>query len=471
MPRGHAEEDWNMERAKPVATPAADLGSPIRAAAEREPWISQAIQARYQVLQRLAVGPSGDLYIAHDGESGADVTIKLLPAGSALGDDWLRSLRDELSVTRGIARIRPNVAIVHDCDRTADGRAFIVMEPLDGRSLADLIRQEGALPVERALRLAFEIADGLQAAHNLVLIHGALDAEHVLVGAGDTVKLTGFEVARLGGGNLNTGGLTERADIQAVGLLLTHMLTGEVRPRSEDAGAHPERAFGPQVPAAVRGLVREALVRSPKPRAPDMGSMANALWVELNRVREHQISAVQGPMPTVRPRAPWRTVGTGVLVVAVLALGAWATWYRGMAPAPVTSVIQAVPATLPALAPPPRVREPAAAGQSPGVVVVPQVPPPIPRTGPIPPREPVVKRTPERARGTPGVRVTGPPVSARGMAPPPADAERGEAMSRLPVRAAPEGGAARPEPRPERDTSDPSAIIDWLLKEYPRQQR
>jgi serine/threonine protein kinase len=456
-----------MERAKPVATPEADPGSLIRADAEGDPWVGQAIKAWYQVSRRLAAGPSGNLYIAHAGETGAEVTLKLLPAGIALDDDLVRRLRDELSVTRAVARIRPNVAIVHDCDRAADGRAFMVLEPLDGRSLADLIRQEGSLPVERALRLAFEIADGLQAAHNLVLIHGALDAEHVLVGAEDTVKLTGFEVARLGGGR----GLTERADIQAVGLLLTHMLTGEVRPRSEDAGAHPERAFGPQVPAAVRGLVMEALVGSPEPRAPDMGSVANALWVELNRVREHQMSAVQGPTPAVRQRPPRRTVGTGVLVVAVLALGAWATWYRATPPPPVTSVIPAVPAALPAPAPPPRVPEPAAARQSPGVVVVPQVPPPVPRTGSIPPKEPVVKRTPERAQGPRGVRVTAPPVSARGIAPPPADAERGEAMSRLPVRAAPEGGAARPEPGPDRDTSDPSAIIDWLLKEYPRQQR
>jgi|SoiMethySBSTD1v2_1073268.scaffolds.fasta_scaffold02057_24 serine/threonine protein kinase len=406
--------------------------------------IGQAIQARYQVSRRLAGGPSGDLYIAHDGESGAEVTIKLLPAGVALGDDWVRSLRDELSVTRAIARIQANVAIVHDCDRTADGRAFIVLEPLEGRNLADLIREEGALPVERALRLAFEIADGLQAAHNLVLIHGAFDSEHVVVGAGDTVKLTGFEVARLGGGS----GLTERSDIQAVGLLLMHMLTGKVRPRSEDAGADPERSFGPQVPKAVRGLVMKTLVRSPEPRASDMGSVANALWVQLNRVREHQISAIQNPTPTIRPRAPWRTAGIGTLIVALLALGAWATWYRATAPAPMTSVIQPVPATLPALAPPP-----------------------VPRTRPIPSNEPVVKRRPERAQGTPEIRVTPPPVSGRGMAPPPADAERGEAMARLPVRAAPEGGATRPEPRPEADTLDPSAIIDWLLKESPRQQR
>jgi len=233
-----------------------------------------------------------------------------------------------------------------------------------------------------------------------------------------------------------------------VGLLLTHMLTGEVCPRSEDAGAHPERAFGPQVPAAVRGLVMEALVRSPEPRAPDMGSVANALWVELNRVREHEFSAVQDPPPTVRPRAQWRTVGMGALIVAVLALGAWTTWYRRTAPAPMTSVIQAVPIDLPALAPPP-----------------------VPRTQTIPPKEPVVKRMPERAQGTPDGRVTAPHVSTRDIAPPLADAERSETMSRLPVRAAPEGGVARSEPRSEADTPDPSAIIDWLLKESQRQQR
>jgi hypothetical protein len=192
----------------------------------------------------------------------------------------------------------------------------------------------------------------------------------------------------------------------------------------------------------------KTLVRSPEPRASDMGSVANALWVQLNRVREHQISAIQNPTPTIRPRAPWRTAGIGTLIVALLALGAWATWYRATAPAPMTSVIQPVPATLPALAPPP-----------------------VPRTRPIPSNEPVVKRRPERAQGTPEIRVTPPPVSGRGMAPPPADAERGEAMARLPVRAAPEGGATRPEPRPEADTLDPSAIIDWLLKESPRQQR
>src|SRR5687768_8508630 len=123
-----------MERAKPVATPGDDPGSAVPADAQRDPWIGQAIKAWYQVSRRLAAGPSGNLYIAHAGETGAEVTLKLLPAGIALDDDLARRLGDELSVTRAVARIRPNVAIVLDCDRTADGRAFIVLEPLEGRS-------------------------------------------------------------------------------------------------------------------------------------------------------------------------------------------------------------------------------------------------------------------------------------------------------------------------------------------------
>ena len=457
------------ERAKPIATPGADPGSPSRADVQRDPWIGQAINARYQVLRRLAAGPSGTLYIAQDAETGAEVTLKLLPVGIPLNDDGLGRLRDELSVTSTVARIRPNVAIVHDCDRAAAGRPFLVLELLDGRSLADVIGQEGALPVERALRLA-------------------------------------FEVARLGRSGPRPEGLTERADMVGLGLLLMHMLTGAVPPRSEGSAAHPERKLGGDVPAAVRELVMQALdSRLPEPGAPDMGSVANALWVEFYRVTERPVSTVEGPAAAVWPRARWRTVGIGALLVAVIALGAWVTRYRTTAPPPVTSVIQPVPARQSPAAPAPTVPEPAAVERPAEVVAKPPIAPPAPpvsRPEPAPPTQPVAKSTPpvtgegapptlratppvpappatrtlppatsENAQGTPRVRVTPPSASARVTPPPSAPVERAEAPSPVPARPAPESGAARQAPRPERDTEEPSAIIDWLLKEYPRQQR
>ena len=456
-----------MERAKPVALPGADPGSPLRTDAQRDPWIGQSIKARYKVSRRLAAGPSGNLYIAQDGETGAAVTIKLLPIGIELDDDQVRRLRDELSVTRAVARIRPNVAIVHDCDRTASDRAFLVLEPLAGQSLADVIDQGGALPVERALRLAFEIADGLQAAHNLALVHGALDAEDVLVGAEDTVKLMGFEVARLETAE-PAGGLTEQADIQALGLLLVQMLTGAVQPGSEGSSARPERQLGPEVPAAVRELVMQALASSPEPRAADMGSVASALWVELYRVAERPIptgpDAASAGQPRAPWRVPWRTVGIGALlglVVGVVALGAWVSWYALTAPPAVPSAIQAGPArrTPPTRAP--RAPAPAPVGRSAEVAVRPPIAPPPPRSEPIPQNEPAIKSTPRvtpegisvmpratppdpalpatgtpppsmpgSARGTPLVRVTPgiapawviPPTALASVAPPTASA-------------------------------------------------
>ena len=542
-----------MERAKSVAFPGADPGSPFRTDAQRDPWIGQAIKTRYKVSRRLAAGPSGNLYIAQDGETGAAVTIKLLPIGIELDDDQVRRLRDALSVTRAVARIRPNVAIVHDCDRTASDRAFLVLEPLAGQSLADVIGQGGALPVERALRLAFEIADGLQAAHNLALVHGALDAEDVLVGAEDTVKLMGFEVARLGGADLEPrprdpasrvgiqgaqtaeppGRLTEQADIQALGLILMQMLTGAVQPRSEGSSARPERQLGPEVPAAVRELVMQALAEAREPRAPDMGSVASALWVELYRVAERPIPTVPDSAPAVQPRArrrraPWRTVGIGAmvaLVVGVIALGAWVSWYPATAPPKVPSTIQAAPARRTPSTRAPRAPAQAPVGRSAEVARAPITPPP-PRSEPIPQNEPAIKspprvtpegisvtpratppdpalpstRTPPSmpgsAQDTPLVRITpgtapawvtpptefarvapptparatvaSPPAPARVTPPPPAPAERVEATSGVPVRPAPESGDSRQEPRP---APDPSAIIDWLLKGSPRQQR
>jgi hypothetical protein len=380
----------------------------------------------------------------------------------------------------------------------------------------------------------------------------------------------GFEVARLAE---PAGGLTEQADIQALGLLLTQMLTGAVQPRSEGSSARPERQLGPEVPAAVRELVMQALARSPETRAPDMSSVANALWVELYRVGERPVPTVPDSAPAVQPRArrrraPWRTVGIGALValvVGVIALGAWVSWYPATAPPPVPSAIQARPArrTPPTRAP--RAPAPAPVGRSAEVVLRPPITPPPPRSEPIPQNEPAIKSTPRvtpeeisvtpratppdpalpatrtpplsmpgSAQGTPLVRVTpgpaptsvtpptalarvapppasarvaplppapatvappppapatvappppapatvappppapatvGPPPPAPATVAPPPPAERVEATSGVPVRPVPESGASRQEPRPE---PDPSAVIDWLLKGSPRQQR
>src|SRR4030095_15490178 len=123
--------------------------------------------------------------------------------------------------------------------------------------------------------------------------------------------------------------------MQALGLLLMHMLTGTVPPRSEGSGPHPERKLGGEVPAAVRELVMQALdSRLPEPGSPDMGSVANALLVEFYRVTERPVATVQGPARAVWPRARWRTGGISAPVVAGVAPGARVARDRGTASRP-----------------------------------------------------------------------------------------------------------------------------------------
>jgi serine/threonine protein kinase len=459
-----------MQPENRVTMPTVRRGSPVRPTTSTDPWIGQVINSRYQLSGWLAAGPSGSLYGAQDGEKGTDVTIKLLPRAAELDRDFVRRLRDALSATRAVARIRPHVAVVHDCDRIPDGRAFMVMEALSGRSLGDLLRQEGALPLPRALRLAFRIAEGLWPAHAQRLIHGALDAEHVLVGTGDTVKVTGFEVARIrltarrpprrdppseaeasAAPPDRARALSEQADIQALGLLVVDMLTGTVRPGTEGADALPERMLLPEVPAEVRELVTDVLSTSPPPRARAMRSLAAALWGELDRAEERPGSRHARARRAVSP--PARRLMIGLAALVVVTVGAWVTRHQWMTLPALAPLIQAVRSAQSPRAPAPAVTAPAPVSGPADVVVKPPVPLPRSRTEAGPAEAAPPERSPRPTTPEPTPRVT---VAPR----PPATPE-----------SAPASGPPRREPRSDRDAPDPSAIIDWLLNEAPRQER
>ena len=459
-----------MTHGREIGTSEADETSSAQGQTADTFSIGELINERYSVLTRISEGPTGKLYRTRDMKTKSEVMLKLLVGWPGLDDELIRQLSEELSVTRGLAKTQSKVALVYGCDLTPDGRAFVVMEPLEGRSLAELIQWREPLSVERALRLAIQTAEGLHAVHNLRLVHGALGAEHVLVQHNDTVKLMGFEVARLR--TMSRAAslppperaemLTAAADAKAVATLLLEMLTSGVRPGPQGAAPHRDAPRGGEVPAPIKELVMQTLVRSLGSPSYDMGDLAKALSAELSRLSESPSArAWRRARPSRRPRR-WTLIGAGVLAVVVSAFGGWLTWSRVSAPRPpVTREMPPLPAPPAASDPASSVADAATRPQSSeGVAASPSPLPLVTSAEPLAP-----KRLEATALGdavAPRVRVKPPQAEVPVLDQPPSAApERAPARPRevaTPVR----GSGSD---RPESDAPDPSAIIDWLLKE------
>jgi serine/threonine-protein kinase len=268
------------------------------------------IAGRYLLEAPLGSGGSGLVFRARDESLGREVAIKLIRPSLATVPAVVGRFRREARV---LARLRhPNAAQVHDFG--ADGeRGFIVMELIDGVSLAEILRVERRLPAERAADLAGQTLDVLAAAHPLGIVHRDLkpsnllierrgEVEHVRVVDFGTALLLGDEGPRITDAGMVYGTPTymapeqclgkpvdARSDLYSLSCTLYEMLTGQ--PPFDDRAstsvmmAHVHRAPIPPhklVPAAgippqLEALVLRGLAKLPAQRFPDAATMRAAL--------------------------------------------------------------------------------------------------------------------------------------------------------------------------------------------------
>jgi eukaryotic-like serine/threonine-protein kinase len=146
----------------------------------------------YEVIALIAAGGMGEVYRARDTRLQRDVAIKILPA--AIADNAIRRARFEREA-QAVSRLNhPNICAVYDVG-TQDGIAYVVMEYIEGESLAQCLRR-GPFPAATALRVAIQMAAGLDAAHRRGIIHRDLKPANVMV-ADQIVKLLDFGLAKL----------------------------------------------------------------------------------------------------------------------------------------------------------------------------------------------------------------------------------------------------------------------------------
>jgi len=395
----------------------------------------------YQILKQLGAGAMGEVYLAEHRHLKRKAAVKLLAPELVGRPDLLERFFLEARATSAIAH--PGIVQVFDCEVDATGRPYIVMEYLEGETLAAMLAQRGALPGRTAAQLARGMALALEAAHAKGIVHRDLKPENVFVLAQppDSVKLVDFGIAKLAGdfraGQVHqtrsgammgtplymspeqcrdSANIDSRTDLYSLGCVLFEMLTGRPPFTHANLGdlivAHmteaPQdaRAINAAVPPALAELAADLLKKNPADRPPGMQAVADRLGAFIGGMTTVPDSA--GPRPTAEQRAtkskttfgdsaaeiagtapaPASKRGSLTLVVAaVLGLGAGGlAVMRLRAPAPQPAAPIAAASSEPAHSPP---APPAAAGAVPPAAA-PVAPPAAapPPAAPAPPPAP-----------------------------------------------------------------------------------
>src|SRR5262245_11592873 len=146
----------------------------------------------YEVVSPLGAGGMGEVYRARDAKLGREVAVKILPEPFAFDPDRVARFEREAKVLAALNH--PHIAALHGME-IARNRHFLIIELVEGETLADRLRR-GALPVDEALRIAIQIADALEAAHEKGIIHRDLKPANVKISPDDRVKVLDFGLAK-----------------------------------------------------------------------------------------------------------------------------------------------------------------------------------------------------------------------------------------------------------------------------------
>ncbi len=242
------------------------------------------LAGRFQIRAKLGQGGMGQVYQAHDRELDRLVAIKqLLPQLSQHDASAKRFLVEARSVA---ALNHPNVVQIYDIGEAPQGR-YIVMEFVQGESLADKLQREGQLSPRDTIHLMLQIVRGLRSAHDRGVIHRDIKPANILIDPGGVPKLADFGLAQLAqahditmtGTAMGTWSyaapeqlsdakrVDHRADLYSCGAMMYELLTGET----------PRHIQERTLPEALRPMVMKCLAQQPEARYQNAQELLAAL--------------------------------------------------------------------------------------------------------------------------------------------------------------------------------------------------
>lgn len=283
---------------------------------------------RYEIIRRLGSGGMADVYLARDTHLGRDVAIKILYKRYTSDSEFVTRFQREAQAAAGLNH--PHIVSVYDRGET-EGSYYIAMEYLEGKSLKEVISDEGRLAPAQAIGITGQILQALSFAHENHVIHRDIKPHNIILNSRGNIKVTDFGIARAGasakmtetGSILGTaqylspeqaqGKVVEQgSDLYSVGVVLYEMLTGKVPFDGENPVAialkHlsdapvPPQELVPEVPDNLNAVVMKALAKDPRWRYRN----ADEFLADLQRCRQNL------PVETVLND----TAATGVIGVA-----------------------------------------------------------------------------------------------------------------------------------------------------------
>jgi len=255
----------------------------------------QTFGERYKIVCKLGQGGMGIVYKAHDEVLDLDVALKMIRPEYLKNNKMISRFKREILLAREISH--ENVSRIHDFGEV-DGIKFISMEFISGRTLKEMIREEGPIEIERAIEISKAICSGLFAAHKKKIIHRDLKPQNIMIDELGHVFITDFGLAKsTGEENISQSELVigtplyippelwngeevdHRSDIYSLGVVFYEMITGEELYKSDSDYGYLQKhvneypKFPPgsreRLPVFFRNLVLKCLSKDRDKRYQD----------------------------------------------------------------------------------------------------------------------------------------------------------------------------------------------------------
>ena len=332
----------------------------------------------YEVVAQIGTGGMGEVYQAHDTKLGRDIAIKVLPEAFAHDAERLSRFQREAKMLAALNH--PNIATIHGLEQSGSS-SYLVMELVLGETLAERVKA-GPIGIEEALKIAVQIAEALEAAHEKNIIHRDLKPANVKVTPDGKVKVLDFGLAKAFEGEISSSDLAnsptlsqaatlqgtilgtaaymspeqargksvdKRTDLWAFGCVLYELLTSKPAFHGEYitdilaavVRAEPNwQALPAATPVKIRDLLRRCLQKDKTLRMQAAGDAR----IEIQEALSAPASTGTRNVVATRFGGLWLPVLAGLGALIVAAAASLATWFlKPAAPKPVTRTVINLP--------------------------------------------------------------------------------------------------------------------------------